>query len=162
MRTRLIVASAVVAGVLGGGAVGAVVFRPDAGSAQTGPTNTATRPPHGDDDGRPGPHGRRGMGLSAAAGALGMTEDELKAALKDDKTIAQVAEDRKVDVKTVIDAMVADATKHIDAAVADGKLTKERADELKADLTQRVTDMVNSKAPPRREHDGPGPHDGAN
>ena len=74
-------------------------------------------------------HGGRGFGgggIDAAATALGITTDELKTELEAGKTIADVATEKGVDVQTVIDAIVAERT---------------------ANITQRVTDMVNGVKP---------------
>jgi hypothetical protein len=91
----------------------------------------AARPADGEGRG-PGMGGRhggpagRGFGLDAAATAIGITSDELKTDLEAGKTIAEVATEKGVDVQTVIDAIVAQAT---------------------TDITQRVTDMVNGVKP---------------
>ncbi len=64
----------------------------------------------------PGTFGGRGLGgglgagIDAAAKALGITSDELKADIKNGQTIAQVATAKGVDVQTVIDAVVAAET----------------------------------------------------
>src|SRR5204863_434865 len=71
--------------------------------------------------GGPGGHGgpgRRMEGLEAAATALGTTVEDLRTQLQDGATIASIAEANGVDVQTVIDAMVADASDEIDEAVA--------------------------------------------
>jgi ribosomal protein S20 len=49
----------------------------------------------------------------------------------------------------VIDAMVADATAHIDQAVQDGKITADQANERKSNLQDRITRLVN-EGPPER------------
>lgn len=95
--------------------------------------------------------GGRVKGLKAAADAIGISEDDLKTALKDGSTLAEVATTRNVDVQKVIDALVAEATAKIDDAVASGKLDSARADELKANLVERITARVNGERP-----DGPG------
>jgi polyhydroxyalkanoate synthesis regulator phasin len=89
---------------------------------------------------------KRGFGgigqnvLATVAEVLGTDEDTLKTQLKDGSTIAEIAGDQ---AQAVIDALVADASEHIDQAVADGKLTQERADQLKENLAERITTMVN-------------------
>ncbi|MGQ0743953.1 MAG: hypothetical protein ACT4OS_06385 [Acidimicrobiales bacterium] len=101
------------------------------------------RPAH---PGGPGPHGmgvRHGLGLAAAAEALGMTTAELGQALRDGQTMAQVAQAKGVDVQRVIDALVAEATSHLNQAVENGRLTRERADELIAELGERISTRVN-------------------
>lgn len=101
-----------------------------------------------------GAHGRGGAGLEAAAEAIGVEPSELLEALRGGSTIAEVAGEHGVEVQSVIDAMVAEATEKLDAAVAEGRITQEQADERLADLTDRVTERVNNAAP----EGGPGPH----
>jgi hypothetical protein len=85
--------------------------------------------------------------LSTAATALGMTEDELRTALEaDGTTLADVAEEKGVDVGTLVDALVSAGQERIAAAVEDGRLTQEEADERLADLEERVTERVNEEA----------------
>lgn len=88
--------------------------------------------------------GFRTEGLEAAATAIGISVEDLRSALQeDDATIASVAEANGVDVQAVIDAMVADATAEIDEAVAAGRIDAERAEEIKTNLPERITDVVN-------------------
>jgi hypothetical protein len=94
-----------------------------------------------------GPHGMRGMALDTAAEAIGITTDELRDALVDGSTIAEVAAANDVDVQTVIDALVAEANDRLDAAVAAGDLTEAEAAERSADLEERVTAHVNGERP---------------
>ncbi len=108
----------------------------------------------------PGAPGRGGPGLEAAAKALNLSEDELRTKLHDDnQTIADVAKAQNVDVDTVISAMVDAATTHIDQKVTDGDITAAKATEIKSNLKERITKMVN-EGPPARGDAGP-PSDGA-
>ena len=84
-----------------------------------------------------GHHG--GVQLEAAAEAIGITEDELRTALEDGQSIAQVAEANGVDVQTVIDAMVAAATERLEAAIDE--------------LPERMAEVVEREGLPDR---GPG------
>jgi hypothetical protein len=52
-----------------------------------------------------------------------------------------------VDAQTVIDALVAEASARLDEKVADGDLTQAEADERKADLEERITNLVNAERP---------------
>ena len=106
------------------------------------------------DHGRKGDQ-RRGAGLDIAADTIGITSDELKEALHDGSTIADVADANGSSADAVIAAMVASATERIDAAVTDGKITSERADEMKSTITDRITDLVNNGHPERTEGDRP-------
>ena len=148
---KLLTAAAIMGALAAGGVGGALLGAPSLSIAQEGEDTTTTTAPADDTesespDGECGP-GRGGFFLGAnldvAAEALGITEDELNDALRDGQTIAEVAAAQGVDVQTVIDALVAAATTRIDEAVADGDLTEEEATERKADLVQRVTDLVN-------------------
>ena len=103
-----------------------------------------------------GRHGGGGPGIAAAATALGMTETDLHTALESGQTLAQVAAAKGVDVQTVIDALVAEANAHIDSEVASGEITQAEGDARKADVVQRVTDMVNNGRPAGGH--GPGDH----
>jgi polyhydroxyalkanoate synthesis regulator phasin len=81
--------------------------------------------------------------LETAASYLGLEQDELRDALADGKSLAQVAKDQGKSVDGLVDALLADAEKRIDAALDDGRLTKEHATELKQELKERITDLVN-------------------
>lgn len=111
----------------------------------------AAMPERGDHDG-PGHGGhRRGPRLEAAATALGMTVEELRTELKGGATLAQVAEAQGVEVQVVIDALVDQAEAHLAEEVASGEHTQEEADAKLADITERITDMVNNGRPGRGE-----------
>ena len=69
-----------------------------------------------------------------------------------------MAKAKSIDVQKVIGAMVAGATKRIDQAVTDGHLSADRASSLKAELTQRITTLVNEGRPTMEHHPfRPGP-----
>lgn len=82
---------------------------------------------HGDHDGPRGPRAeQRAAALATAAQVIGVTADELKTALQNGDSIADVATANGVDPQDVIDALVAQATNEI---------------------TERITDMVNGVRP---------------
>ena len=152
-RTNLIAGLALIAGLTAGGISGALLGIPGVSVAQT----DTTPPPAEQQQDLPmrGPKGRGchlGAKLDAAAQALGMSVEDLRAQLQSGKTIAAVARERGVDVQKVIDAMVAAATAHIDQAVRDGRLTAEQAARKRESLAERITRMVNEGRPRR----GPG------
>lgn len=100
-----------------------------------------------------------GPGMDAAAEALGMSEEELRDALRDGSTLAEVAEAKGVPVGAVVDALVAKLSNQLDERVADGDLTREDADERLADATERITEMVQEGGPMiGRHHHGVGDH----
>lgn len=95
-------------------------------------------------------------GFSAAAGYLGLSESELRSQLQSGKTLAQIAKDNGKSVDGLVQALVKDAEKKIDAAVKSGRLTKDQADKAKSTLEQAVTDLVNGKLPGKGEFPGDG------
>src|SRR3990170_314590 len=90
--------------------------------------------------GHPGPFGN----LDAAAAYLGLTTAELREQLAD-KTLAEIAKARGKSVDGLVNTLVTAAEKAIDEAVADGRLTKEHAAKLKADLGEHVESLVNGE-----------------
>ena len=110
----------------------------------------AARPAGGPDGGHRGFGGVRGLigqGLDVVATAIGITDDEVVAALKDGQTLAELAVANGKTAQDVIDAIVAEATTRINTAVTDGKITQEQADERLADVTEFTTEFVNNGGP---------------
>jgi hypothetical protein len=101
-----------------------------------------------------GPFGHHLGDLDAAASYLGLTEDQLRTELQSGKTLADVAKAQKKSVDGLVDALVADAKKHLDDAVANGRLTKAQEAQILADLKQRIADRVNGKLPQFNDRPG--------
>ncbi|MGH9118507.1 MAG: hypothetical protein ACRD0A_11745, partial [Acidimicrobiales bacterium] len=134
---RLLTAAAITGALAAGGVAGALLGAPTISIAQESDDPTTTVAEADGDAHQGGCFPGRGFGLiwhglEAAAGALGITEDELRDAMGDGQSIAEVAAAEGVEVQTVIDALVAEATARIDEAVADGDLTEEEATERTA------------------------------
>lgn len=140
--------------VAGGAALAMVLAGLGIASAQTD-GSTTTDPPAApaEGDGTAAPHRRRGSGwagLSTVATTLGTTVEELEAKLAAGQTIAAVAGD---ETDEVIAALVAEATEHLDAGVAAGRLTPAQADERRARVQERITALVN-RTPGKGERGG--------
>lgn len=114
---------------------------------------------HGPGAHGPGMHGP-GMALDTAAEALGVTTDELRDALRDGQTLAEVAEAQGVEVDALVDALVAAAQERLDEAVIDGRITQERADEIAGTLEERIAQHVEHGMPMRGDGPGRGGHHG--
>ncbi|MBD0292301.1 MAG: hypothetical protein ICV70_01835 [Jiangellaceae bacterium] len=102
-------------------------------------------------------HGLLHLGLDVAAEELGLTDEELRDRLGDGATLAEIAEEQGVDVDDLVDALVTAAEERLAAAVEDGRIDQERADDISADLEERVRTFVEEGLPPRLEG-GPGRH----
>ena len=89
--------------------------------------------------------------LEAAAEYLGMTEAQLREALENGKTLAQVAKDRGKSVDGLVDALVARAEQKLGNAVEEGRLTEAEKREMLEGLRDRLTDVVNGRFPSHPE-----------
>src|SRR5262245_31123959 len=106
--------------------------------------------------GGPGRHGGGPFDPSVIADYLGLTAAQLRTQLESGKSLADVAKAQGKTVAGPEDAIVAAATKKLDAAVADGRLTASQEASMLADLKAHVDEMVNRTGPPPR-----GPHGGS-
>jgi hypothetical protein len=108
-------------------------------------------------------------GLDAAGAYLGLSEDQLRAQLENGKTLADIAKAQSKSVDGLVQALVADAKKHLDQEVAEGDLTKAQGDQMLTRLEQGIRDIVNGVRPNgmpgpgfgfRHDPDGPSGFDG--
>jgi 6-phosphogluconolactonase/glucosamine-6-phosphate isomerase/deaminase len=87
--------------------------------------------------------------LATAATFLGTTPADLRTKLQGGQTLAQVATAAGKTPDALIQALVADAKAKIEQAKAAGTITADRATQLEAGLTDRLTKLVNSADPGR-------------
>ena len=75
-----------------------------------------------------GPHGGMGgmerPGLEAAAETLNLTEDELRSALRDGSSLAEIADEQGVAVEDLVDALVTAAEERLATAVDNGRIQR--------------------------------------
>jgi hypothetical protein len=95
------------------------------------------------------------FGLGAAADYLDLTAAELREALREGKSLADVARNEGKSVDGLVDALVAEQTERFDQAVEEGRLTDAQRDEIVSGLRERIERMV--EAEPLRGHHGPRP-----
>ncbi len=103
------------------------------------PTGGRGGPGHGHRHGGPG----RGMQLDAVAESLGLTVDDIRDGLSEGQTLVEVAEAAGVTEEELVGAIVAEVTEQVAEAEEAGRLDGDRADEILAELEDRVTEMVN-------------------
>ncbi|WP_243013835.1 hypothetical protein [Brevibacillus borstelensis] len=87
---------------------------------------------------------------------LNLSADELKEALKADKSLADVAKEQGVSVEDVVKLIAEQEEAQLTEAVKAGKLTQEQADKMKENAAERIQKMVEST----RQDRGFGPHGG--
>ena len=99
-----------------------------------------------------GPGFGMGLSLESAEGAakyLGITTAQLHEQIRDGKSLADVAKANNKSVDGLKAAIKDAATKRLDEAVKDGKLTQAQRDEMAATLDERIDDIVNLTPPDR-------------
>jgi hypothetical protein len=96
---------------------------------------------------------QRGPGKNAEeiAAILKLTKEELRTQIESGKTLAQIATAQKVDIKLVINSIVASIKTHIAEEVTSGEMTQAEADKKLANVTTKVTEMVNNLPSARGE-----------
>ena len=98
--------------------------------------------------GFPGGPRVEGDSLAAAVTYLGTTTEDLRTKMQAGQTLAQIANATAGKSRDgLIAALVAASTAKIDAAQAAGTITADQATKAKANLTQRITDLVDSNRP---------------
>lgn len=115
------------------------------------------------------PGGGRGQGfgfgpdgslLSVAAEELGIEQADLVTELQAGKTIADVAEEKGVELSAIVDAFAALHSENLANAVTNGWLTQEQADArlelLKTDLTARLSQSFDPRGFGFTDADGDG------
>ena len=100
----------------------------------------------------------RAAQLAVITSTLVITEETLKTRIKAGDSLATIAGDKK---DALIAALVAYENKEITDAQTAGKITADRATKMKANVTARVTEMVNNARPPRGPHGPKGEPAGA-
>ena len=86
--------------------------------------------------------GQPGVAHEAIAAALGMTSDELFAAQRGGKTVADLAQEKGVDLETVVTTAVGAHKQALDAQVQAGQLTQTQADQMQARMEARIRGHV--------------------
>jgi len=93
--------------------------------------------------GKPARAANRSALLAAAAAYIGVTQAEIRTAKQAGQTLAQLAVAKGKSVQGLTAALVAAGTASIDKALADNRITAERAAAQKAALPAQVTAFIN-------------------
>jgi polyhydroxyalkanoate synthesis regulator phasin len=137
-RTTALFATAAVAASLFTG----VAFASDV-EAAVAPTSEAVTSDAGPGHGHNGNGHRANRLLQPIAEILGMTPGELQQALSDGTTLAEVAVDQGMTVEDLSAVLSAEVDSRVAEALADGKITQERADEILANSADRIDRLIN-------------------
>jgi len=98
---------------------------------------------------------RGGCGTEFAE-ILNMDANVLSEKLKSGETLAKIAAEKGIDVKTLTSKLEAQFTARIDKAVESGKLTHEKAVEMKTNTSEKISKMINEPMTGRQGKAGKG------
>lgn len=94
--------------------------------------------------------GRDGDSLVAiTAETLGIEQTDLIAQLQEGKSIADIAAENDVALDTIVDAVIADRSEELAAAVEAGSLTQEEADAMLVLMRSHITEHLSATFQPR-------------
>jgi lambda repressor-like predicted transcriptional regulator len=99
-------------------------------------------------DGGDGPRAER---AAAVSDYLGLPSEDIRDARQGGTSLAQLADQQGVSVDGLEAVIVAEASEHLDDAVADGRISEERAQDMLTQLEDRVSEMVQSTDAPKRD-----------
>jgi polyhydroxyalkanoate synthesis regulator phasin len=88
--------------------------------------------------------------VDAIESATGLTRDDVVAQLQDGKSFNQILEENNIDPQVVIDAVTGVLTEELNQAVADGKITEERAAQVLENLPENLDRLMNATLPEDR------------
>ncbi len=94
----------------------------------------------------------RALIVDSAATVLGLDKDALIEQLRSGQSLAEVAEAQGMNVEDFKTALLAQVKENLDAKVADGDLTQEKADRIFGEIEEYIDRIVNYHFEP---HDGP-------
>ena len=89
-----------------------------------------------------------GAHLDDLAEFIGISADDLRAALVDGQSLTQVAEANGVSRDDLVGYLVGEVETRVAQAVEDGKIDQARADEILANATERIEQMVDQEGLP--------------
>jgi hypothetical protein len=135
---KKLAATVAVAGAITAGTAGAAFAADDSSGSTGGEAAGATARRH------PGiRHEVRKQAFQIVLDQLGVSREDLKAALLGGQTISEYATSLGKDPQALADALVQAANDAIDQALANGKITQERADTAKSKVAERVDHFLN-------------------
>jgi hypothetical protein len=99
-----------------------------------------------------------GAGLEEVADFLGVDREVVVEGLQNDQSLAQIAEANGSSRDALVAFLLEQTTERINQAVANERITQERADEILANAEEHINDLVDHQGLPDRpgRHFGPG------
>jgi predicted transcriptional regulator len=94
--------------------------------------------------------GHHKMDNSALLTLLNIDQETFRNEMKAGKTLVAIAQEHGVSEQVLKEAILGQMNQRIEDRVKSGKLSADKAEEMKANMEQRVTDMINGKGPMNR------------
>jgi hypothetical protein len=115
-----------------------------AGVAVAADGSTAPKDPSALGDRHPGLRAKiRHGAVKVVTDTLGVSRQDLRAALQGGQTLSEYATSLGKDPQTVVDALTNAANSKLDQLVTDGRITQQRADTIKGKLPARIDKLMN-------------------
>jgi len=86
--------------------------------------------------------------LQSAAQVLGMSADELKAELRQGKSLAQVAQEKGIGTDDFKSRLLSQVDQQLAQLVQQGRLTQQQADQLGQSIRDNIDAIVNAQGRP--------------
>ncbi|PZE22108.1 hypothetical protein [Paenibacillus xerothermodurans] len=106
------------------------------------PTGTEQRAESSHIDGRADWHHKVNNVVAQTATILGVEQDVVKEALKQGKSLLQIAQDKGINEDTLMQKLIDAEKEALAAAVSSGKLTQEKADKISSGMEDRIRKQV--------------------
>lgn len=81
-----------------------------------------------------------------------MSDESLKNEIKNGKTLVEIAKEQGVSEETLKTTLVEQMMQRIEEGVKAGRISADKAEQMKANLKKHVSDMMNGKRPMHSEH----------
>lgn len=102
-----------------------------------------------------GPHGHAPFDNAKLLELLKIDAQTFRTEMKAGKTLAAIANEQGVSEQTLKDFMLQEMNQRIDEDVKAGRLPEDRAAQMKANMENHITDMINGKGPMHKHEQKP-------
>lgn len=87
------------------------------------------------------------IALDIVADTLNMSQDDLLTELKEQKTVAEIAEEQSVELETVVDNLMDPISENVQEQVENGRISQEDADGRLENIEEKITERLQQPFP---------------
>jgi ribosomal protein S20 len=88
---------------------------------------------------------------------LNLDADSLKTEIKDGKSLLTIAEEHGVSEQSLKETLQNEMTQRIDQGVKEGRLSEDKAQQIKGNMANHIDDMIHGKIPMKNHPHNPQP-----